>query len=322
MSSDKHAIYIPFLEKKLKEGILPGVSDDFSISFFKKGGGNLLYLIETIEKKYIARINDYAPKNEWQVKAHEEKVLLMLSGKNIAPEIYFLDDSESELHQHYNIIEYIEGETLETVSNHHAKQLAQVLKKLHKSFAFDRAGDSIPPEDELPYECEIFDEFSGGEDKNIEKYSELSGIKEVIPLYQETEKRLGDWFHQLSIFNGISEFCLCHADLKKENIIVTPNDEVFLIDWEYSGVDIPETDIGRLFSGCQFSDEQLELFLKEYYGKAPEEIVRKRIMAVKTVLDFFRIIEDFILLKRLPWNAEQMKSRLLVFSKHLEEIGF
>ena len=162
----------------------------------------------------------------------------------------------------------------------------------------------------------LFHEFADGQDKQIEKYSELAGINGVIEPFNRIKSRLEAWFEQQTCFKNCFNFSLCHADLKRENILQT-TDGIKLIDWECAGSDIPETDIGRLFSGCQFTKDQEELFLSCYYSSIPEPIVRERIYAVRTVLDFFRILEDYILLKRKVWNPRAMKNELEKFEKRI-----
>lgn len=286
-----------------------------SVSFFKSGGGNHLYLIQADDKRYLARVNYYPMKNTWRIKEHEFACLKMLEPLGIAPKAYFIDAEGVFLEQHFIIVDFIDGETLKELTDENVVALADTLKKLHSSIRFELPGDALPPSDELPYTCEIFREFSEGEDKQIEQYSDLPGIAEVIEPFNSIRSKLGSWFEQKTCFQGCTDFSLCHADLKAENILVTP-DGVRLIDWECAGSDILETDIGRLFSGCQFTDDQQELFLQHYYGTT-QPIVRERIDAVKTVLDFFRILEDFILLKRKPWNAIAMKDEIVRFEMRL-----
>ena len=96
------------------------------------------------------------------------------------------------------------------------------------------------------------------------------------------------------------------------------NSGIKLIDWECAGVDIRETDIGRLFSGCSFSEEQQNVFLKAYYRNVPNEITIQRILAVKKVLDFFHILEDYIILKRKKWDADKMLAELLDYEKTID----
>jgi len=281
--------------------------------FFKSGGGTHLYLIENTNQKYVARINYYELKNEWGVKKQEFDVLKLIEPLKISPKAYYFGNDNS-IKQDLTIVEYIKGETLDDISEKHIFDLATDLRKLHTSFPFDMAGDTLPPQDELPYHCDTYNEFANGEDKKIEKYLSLEGINKIVEPYNRINKKLEDWFNNLDIFNGITKFCLCHADLKKENILVT-NSGIMLIDWECAGSDIPETDIGRLFSGCEFTEEQQNIFLKSYYENLPKEIVIQRILAVKKVLDFFHILEDYILLKRKTWNPDNMLAELLEYEK-------
>ncbi|MES2225120.1 MAG: phosphotransferase [Patescibacteria group bacterium] len=308
-----HKKNINFIQELLETNrILDG--KNFSVTYFNSGGGTHLYLIEAEGTKYLARINFYEPKNEWGIREQEYKVLKLLEPLSIAPKVYYLS-IKNELGQQLTIVDYIEGQPLDTISDSHVISLSDTLKKLHTNTPFDKSGDTLPPTDDLPYECGIFDEFGNGEDKRIEKY-ELAGIDEVTPHYNRIKNNLGEWFNGLEIFEDCTKFCLCHADLKSENIL-DQNGRAVLIDWECAGSDIPETDIGRLFSGCQFTKEQETLFLKHYYNGNVEEISLQRIHAVKTVLDFFRIIEDFILLRRKEWNPNEMILELQKFEKNL-----
>lgn len=292
---------------------------DLDVSFFRSGGGNHLYLIRLDGKKYLARVNFYFLKNEWQVKNHEFECLKMIEALHIAPHAYYLDVSGKLLDQHFIIVDFIEGTLLDLATDAQVIQLAKTLKALHTSFRFQKSGDTFPPNDELPYACDIFDSFANGEDKQIEKYQNLAGLEKVIKPYQRILNQLGQWFHALTCFDDCRSFCLCHADLKQENILTTPSGDIFLIDWEYSASDVPETDMGRLFAGCNFTNQQQELFLSQYFTEPPDAKTRERIMSVKTVLDFFRILEDYIVLKRKPWDAEAMLKELLAFEKQLNK---
>lgn len=235
----------------------------------------------------------------------------------ISPKIYFFSNKNS-IKQDLTIVEYIKGETLGDISEQHIFDLAIDLYKLHTSFPFDRTGDSFPPQDELPYHCDIYNEFANGEDKKIEKYLSLKGINKIVEPYNRINKKLGNWFNNLTIFDNLTQFCLCHADLKKENILTTKNG-IMLIDWECGGSDIPETDIGRLFSGCEFTEEQQNVVLKSYYGNMPEKIIIQRILAIKKVLDFFHILEDYITLRRKEWSADNMLKDLLKYEEQMED---
>lgn len=285
-------------------------------NFFKSGGGTHLYLIENANQKYVARINYYEPKNEWGVKKQEFDVLKLIDPLKISPKAYYFSNNNS-IKQDLTIVEYIEGEPLGDISEKHIFDLAVDLRKLHTSFPFDRTGDTLPPQDELPYRCDIYNNFANGEDKKIEKYSSWEGINKIIEPFNRINKKLGNWFNNLDIFNNLTKFCLCHEDLKKENILVT-NTGIMLIDWECAGSDLPETDIGYLFSGCEFTEKQQNIFLNSYYGNLPDQLILQRIFAIKKVLDFFHILEDYIILKRKTWSPDDMLKKLLEYEKQMD----
>jgi len=287
-----------------------------TFNFFRSGGGTHLYLIENANRKYVARINYYEPKNAWGVKKQEYDVLKFIEPLKISPKAYYFSNNNS-IKQDLTIVEYIEGEILGDISDKHIFDLATDLNKLHKTYQFDRTGDTLPPQDSSPYRCTIYNEFANGEDKKIEKYLSWEDINKIIEPYNRINKKLGDWFNNLRIFDNLTKFCLCHADLKKENILTTDKG-IMLIDWECAGSDIPETDIGRLFSGCEFSERQQDIFLKAYYGNIPDEIILQRIIFIKKVLDFFYILEDYIILKRKTWNPDKMLKELLGYEKQMD----
>lgn len=313
-----HKQNIAFLKNLFKKEQFEWIQYDqiLSFHFFKSGGGTHLYLIKNGGHKYLARINFYPGKNEWGVKTQEYKALKLIEHLKRAPKVFFLS-TKNELEQDLTIVEYIEGEVLTDISQTHVVELAKTLQKLHESFSFQRRGDSFPPDDELPYHCNVYNEFANGDDKQIEKYSSWDKIEKVIEPYKRINKKLGQWFNNLDIFKGCKDFCLCHSDLKKENIVKTQNG-VVLIDWECACSDIPETDIAKLFSGCAFSQEQQEIFLKKYFKKSSDKETMQRIIAIQRVLDFFRILENYIILKRKKWNADKMLSELLKYEKVLD----
>ncbi len=243
-------------------------------------------------------------KNEWGAKEHEYNLLKYIEDLHISPTPYYISKN-NELGQDFTILEFIEGENINKFSKEMILSVANILKTLHSSHEFKFLEGGIPPTENTEYECSVFDEFTNGEDKKIEKYHNLPEIERVYEIYNRILNKLGKWFSKKD-FNNIHNFCICHADLKKENLLQY-NNEIRLIDWEYSGIDIPETDIGRLFAGCGFTREEEILFLNEYYNNQLNTISLDRIYAVKTVLLFFKIIEDYILIKRKDWNADNMK---------------
>lgn len=315
MEQDKigtiHSKNIAFLEKYLKKLSFDWLNHDLGIdvSYFSSGGGTHLYLIKNGDRKLLVRINFFPSKNDWKVKRGEFEILKEIESLNISPKAYLLDE-DNELGQDFTVVDYIEGNNIVDFLDSDVVLIAQDLKKLHN---FPK---EYSKEEELPYKCSIYDEFANGDDKKIENYK-YQDIDWVYQKYNVIKNDLGEWFNNLTIFDGCDNLCLCHADLKSENILKT-NNGIMLIDWECAGIDIPETDIGRLFSGCVLNEKQQNVFLKEYYGDMPSKDILNRILAVKIVLDFFRIVENYCIHQRKEFDAMAMINDLDEYQKNLK----
>ena len=308
-----HTTNINFLKKYISKSSFDWINYNIpiGISYFKSGWWTNLYLIKNWDKKFLARINFFPGKNDWKVKRGEFEILQEIEHLNISPKVYVLNE-DNELKQDFTIVEYIEGENITEFWESEIRLLAKDFKKLH---AFPKTYNT---KEELPYKCSIYDEFANGEDKKIETY-DFKNIHQVVEKYNSIKKELGEWFNTLPIFATCKNVCLCHGDLKAENILKTEK-WMMLIDWECADIDIPETDIGRLFSGCTFTKEQQNIFLHEYYGKIPSDEILKRIWSIKIVVDFFRIIENYCIHKRKEFNTIAMINDLEKYEKELNQL--
>lgn len=56
----------------------------------------------------------------------------------------------------------------------------------------------------------------------------------------------------MELINFPGEFVLCHCDMNELNLIITPDDRIRLIDYEYAGFTFPEVDIGFCLIECVF----------------------------------------------------------------------
>ena len=60
---------------------------------------------------------------------------------------------------------------------------------------------------------------------------------------------------------------LCHNDVYEPNYIATKDHDFYLIDWEYAGVNDPANDIACIFSRYDFTDKEIDSYLKLYFGR-------------------------------------------------------
>ncbi|CDF97983.1 choline kinase family protein [Avibacterium paragallinarum] len=74
-------------------------------------------------------------------------------------------------------------------------------------------------------------------------------------------------FYIKEYYQFFSRKCVpCHNDLVPENFILRKND-LFIIDWEYSGMNNPTFDLSSLFTEGNFDIYQKEFCLEKYFGK-------------------------------------------------------
>lgn len=60
---------------------------------------------------------------------------------------------------------------------------------------------------------------------------------------------------------------LCHNDIYEPNYLYDDKGNVFLIDWEYAGMNYSANDIGCILCRYDWTDEQIERYLKFYFGR-------------------------------------------------------
>lgn len=59
---------------------------------------------------------------------------------------------------------------------------------------------------------------------------------------------------------------LCHNDTYEPNYLISSKNELYLIDWEYAGLNYAANDIGCILCRYDWTDEQIERYLKAYAG--------------------------------------------------------
>lgn len=76
----------------------------------------------------------------------------------------------------------------------------------------------------------------------------------------------------------------CHCDPLCENFL-DAGDRMWLVDWEYSGMNDPMWDLGDLSVEGQFTTEQEEEMIRAYFGGEPSPFDRGRIVIYKAMCD-------------------------------------
>ena len=117
------------------------------------------------------------------------------------------------------------------------------------------------------YEC-LVDELQG------EYYEDYKQVKQQV-------LQLEDLITQLDV-----ELGPCHNDTLAENFIKDEEDNYYLIDWEYAGMNDPMWDVAAHCLENDFNEDEEEIFLKTYFNSVPNESYKIRVLINKIFQDF------------------------------------
>lgn len=154
-----------------------------------------------------------------------------------------------------------------TIQRHdNMRRIAAIYRKVHGSHI------------RLKNEFNIFSE--------IEKYTSLID-KAGATMYdgwEETLQRVRVLEYRLN--NLGVDLKPCHNDALYENFIKAPDGTIYLIDWEYSGMNDPMADIAALFVEAGFEEENQDYFLAKYFdGNIPSE-AKEKIICYQILWDY------------------------------------
>ena len=231
---------VSLINKVLGEGseiVSPLVGGMMNISYIVKDASNKKYVLY-ISTEQANEMVDRPLEKEHQRIIYE----LGITSKNV----YF--DEKNGI----KINEFIEGSSIDKVDEFNYQKIASLLKTLHSSNVYSR-------EDYGP-----FNRF-----EHIYENEALSFEKEPSPLYQELRSFL--FSHKDYLLR--QRKTLCHNDAQRSNIVKTPEDEYYLIDFEFVGNNDPIYDIACFGNGLVSEGRKL---LDYYFDNSPSEEHIKR----------------------------------------------
>lgn len=86
---------------------------------------------------------------------------------------------------------------------------------------------------------------------------EISKAKRLDKYLKEDANRLG------------MKPVLCHNDTYEPNFLSTRDGDLYLIDWEYAGINDPANDLACFFCRYEYSDEDIYKYIKAYFQREP-----------------------------------------------------
>ncbi|WP_279162874.1 phosphotransferase [Muribaculum intestinale] len=122
--------------------------------------------------------------------------------------------------------------------------------------------------------------------KEIEKYEALMK-KAGVSMYDGWETvrpavmALEDYLNTLGV-----DLKPCHNDALYENFLKAANGTIYLIDWEYSGMNDPMADFAALFLEAGFEKENEDYILDKYFNGDIPRNARKKIICYQILWDY------------------------------------
>ena len=96
----------------------------------------------------------------------------------------------------------------------------------------------------------------------------------------------------------------CHNDSLVGNWVLRGDGKLFLIDWEYSGMNLAMWDLSCRSIECAYGPSEDEALLEAYYGRTPSVDERRQLAAAKLYVDYLWTLWG---LTRIPYDGEFMQ---------------
>ena len=157
-------------------------------------------------------------------------------------------------------------------NKHQLKQGMEYLRKMHSV----RVTENVKE----------FDDFEEG--VNLMRIASATKGNLLAEFADEIEKagRLAQYLKKDAERLGIRKV-MCHNDTYEPNFLATRDGDLYLIDWEYAGLNDPANDLACFFCRYDYTDEQIELFMKEYFLRDLTEDERRHWWAYIALCSFY-----------------------------------
>lgn len=251
------------IRRHLKE-IFPTL-DVRKAEFTRIGGmSNKNFKVTFEGQSYVLRLPGNG--SEGMVERSNEEFNSMVACKiGVTPPVRYFNPTNG-----VKLTDFIENaETLTAISiqsKENMQKIAEIYRKVHSSGM------------ELRNEFNIFREIKKY-DKLIEKAggTMYEGWENVRPKVMHLEEYLRDL--------GV-ESRPCHNDALYENFIKSEDGTIYLIDWEYSGMNDPMADFAALFLEAGFDKENESYILEHYFDHDIPDEAREKILCYQILWDY------------------------------------
>lgn len=195
--------------------------------------------------------------------------------------LYFGDDG-SKVTQYIPNAVTMSAETLH--EKEHIDQMAEIFRKMH----------NCGKDTGVPFE--VFDMAASYEkiinDKNVPMFDDYAAVKATVM----------DIKAQVDAAKEIKKVP-CHNDALCENWVVGDG-RMYLIDWEYAGMNDGMWDLADVSIEAGFDNEHDLVFLRSYLGKEPDKADLQHFLASKLYVDYLWTLWAKA---RVPYDGQPME---------------
>lgn len=230
--------------------------DIHNIHTLKKGMTNRSFIFTVNNKRYIMRIPGEGT-DKLIDRREEYDVYQRVKKEPYTETILYLNPDNG-----YKISEFLEDTRNSDANNiQDVKKSMSVLRKFHnQNYQVDHTFDLW---------------------KQIDFYESLRKTASAYRDYEEIKDRV----LKLKPFieDNVTKWSLCHIDANYDNFLIDKNNNVFLIDWEYAGMQDPDLDIAMYAIYASYTKEKIDQLINIYYENKVSENIRYKIYAYVAV---------------------------------------
>ena len=232
-------------------------------------------------EEYVVRIPGEGTE-EMIVRSDEKRSTALACDLEIDAQLLYFGDDGSKVTRYIPGAVTMSSESLK--EKEHIDQMATIFKKLH----------TCGQDTGVPFE--VFDMAASYEkiiaDKNVPMYDDYAAVKATVMEIKQ----------QVDATSEIKKVP-CHNDALCENWVVG-NGRMYLIDWEYAGMNDGMWDLADVSIEAGFDGGHDLMFLRSYLGKEPDTNDLRHFLASKLYVDYLWTLWAKA---RVPYDGQPME---------------
>ena len=225
-------------------------NNDIELTPLKQGMTNDSFIFSINNERYIIRVPGV--NTEKIINRHQEfEVYQAIKDEAFVEPVVYIDRDKG-----YKISKFIENS--HTVNPKDWNEITACLKRLK---------DFHSQSHRVEHYFDVFE--------HINYYESLMPNDSKYEDYKETKKNIESL--EPIIENLVKEWTLCHIDAVCDNFLVTENQDVYLIDFEYAAMQDPDLDVAMFIVYSLFNRQEIDRIIDIYFENQVTPLKRYKI---------------------------------------------